>query len=384
MNEAKQIVILGSGVGGLTCARRLREKLGRGHKIVLIDHRTEYVLGASLLWIATGQRKPEEVTKNLSGVTRLDITFVPEEITRIDLQSRVVHTTSQEIGFDYLVIALGAAFAMEKIPGLATAGFNLYTLPDAVRLHKALVDFPGGRIAVLVSALPFKCPAAPHETAFLVDWFLTKRGVRPKTQIQLFTPEPLPMPAAGPEIGQVVKGMLVGRGVTPYFQHKATAVDPAKKEISFENGQRVQFDLLIIIPPHVSPRVVQEAQLTGDSGWIPVDRYTLRTEFEGVYAIGDVTGIKIGSGFMLPKAAVFAQSQAEVVAHNIACQIKGSGNPYFFDGVGACYLETGYGKAGYAMGNFFVEPRPQVVMKKSGRLWHWAKVRFERRWRKSR
>ncbi len=382
MKESKQIVILGGGVGGLTCARHLRENLGRKHNIILIDQRTEYVLGASLLWIATGLRKPEQVTKSLEGLSRRGITFVPEEVTKIDLQSRSVRTATQGFSYDYLVIALGAVFALEKIPGLANSGFNLYQLDGAVRLHEALADFPGGRIVILVSALPFKCPAAPHETAFLVDWFLTKRDVRLKTGIRLFSPEPQPMPAAGPEIGQMVKEMLLDRGVTPYFQYKTTSVDTVKKEISFENGERAPYDLLIIIPPHVPPHVVQEARLTSDSGWIPVDRLTLRTEFERVYAIGDVTGIKISSGLMLPKAAVFAQSQAEVVAHNIACQIKDSGNPYLFDGVGACYLETGYGKAGFATGNFFSEPRPQIVMKKPSRLWHWAKIRFERRWRR--
>lgn len=91
----------------------------------------------------------------------------------------------------------------------------------------------------------------------------------------------------------------------------------------------------------------------GESGWIEVDRNTMETSFNNVYAIGDITSITLDNGKILPKAGVFAHNQANMVAHNIAQRIKGKSPNDIFDGEGQCFLEIGGGKAGYAGGNFY-------------------------------
>jgi sulfide:quinone oxidoreductase len=83
---------------------------------------------------------------------------------------------------------------------------------------------------------------------------------------------------------------------------------------------------------------------------------------------------------MLPKAGVFAHAQAEVVAHRIAAEIAGVGRQDNFPGIGYCMLEAGESLAGFAYGNFFAEPSPQIELYKMGKSWHLGKVLFEQWW----
>lgn len=228
--------------------------------------------------------------------------------------------------------------------------------------------------------MPFKCPAAPYETALLTDYLLRKRGVREKVNFQFLTTEPQPMPVAGPVVGDMIKGILLERDIEYQPNQKLTSVDPASKELQFEKGEKIKFDLLLAIPPHKSPSVVTESGLGDGPGWIPVDGRTLRTKYDDVYAIGDVTAIKLPSGMMLPKAGVFAERQAQVVANSIASEISGAAEVQKYDGKGSCFIDTGYGKAGYASGDFYAEPKPLVNPRKPGRIWHWSKVLFEKYW----
>ena len=159
-----------------------------------------------------------------------------------------------------------------------------------------------------------------------------------------------------------------------------TEVDPQARRISFENGKAAEFDVLAFVPPHRAPRVVCEAGLTGESGWVAVDRHPLETQTPGVYALGDLTGIPLKMGKPLPKAGVFAHGEAKVVAHNIAHAITGRGAPARFEGHGECFIETGGGKAGFGAANFYAEPNPQVALRWVGRRWNLGKVLYEKYW----
>lgn len=159
---------------------------------------------------------------------------------------------------------------------------------------------------------------------------------------------------------------------------KIASINAPSKELVFEGGQRVPYDLLGTVPPHRVPRVVKEAGLSGETGWIPVDARTFKTQSEGVYAIGDNTTILLSAGKPLPKAGVFAHYQAEVVAKNIAAEIEGSRPSHLFNGRGYCFLEMGGGRAGFASGEFFAIPEPQMALRRPAFYWHWGKVLFER------
>jgi sulfide:quinone oxidoreductase len=188
------------------------------------------------------------------------------------------------------------------------------------------------------------------------------------------------MGVAGPDVSAAVRSVVESKGIRYHPAHQISAADPVARRLTFANGTVAEFDLLIYIPPHRAPKVVRDAGLLNESGWIPVDRQTFTTASPGVYAIGDVTTVPLTMGKPLPKAGVFAHGQAEVVAANIARKRTGRGEPRVFDGMGQCFLETGDGRAGIGQGNFYGEPAPQVKLRSPSRWWHVAKVFFEWRW----
>jgi sulfide:quinone oxidoreductase len=374
----------------------LRKQLPRPHRVVLVDRERRHLFSPSLLWLMTGGRTARQISRPLDRLTRKGIEVVCGDIGRIDPAARLIGVvecstgdgglaarpgaTTRDIEADFLVVSLGAELAPEAIPGLGEAGHNFYTLAGAESLRDALRVFEGGRIVVLTAAPAYKCPAAPYEAAMLIADHISKRKLAGRSQVYLYAAEPGPMGVAGPEVSAGVRAMVEAKGVGYHPDHQVIDVDPTVRRIRFSNGAIADFDLLAYVPPHRAPRVIRESGLVGDSGWIPVDRDTLHTAFPGVYAIGDVTGIPLKMGKPLPKAGVFAERQARVVAHNIAYEITGRGEPAAFDGHGECFIEAGDGRAGFGRGDFYAEPTPKIDLRPVGRRWHLGKVLFEKTW----
>ena len=288
--------------------------------------------------------------------------------------------TKATIGLEYLTSCTHSeSRSSDEVPGLGQC-WTFYHLEGAEGLRDELPKFKAGRIAIVVSSMPYKCPAAPYEGALLLDHYFRRRGVRADVEIRVLTPEPYPLPVAGQAAGHMVVDILAGREVWFSPGLRLKAVDHDAKMLQFEDGSDAPFDLLIATPVHRVPDVLRAAGLAKDGGWVPVDRETLVTQFEDVYAIGDCVAAPLANGMMLPKAGVFAHAEAEVVARNLAAEIAGGDPHWAFGGRGSCFLETGYGKAAYATGNFFAEPDPQVALRPPSFFWHWAKIGFERMW----
>ncbi len=375
-----EIVIVGGGVGGLVAAKRLRRSLGGGHRVTVLDRARDHLFQPSLLWVADGTRRPERLSRPLSRLNRGGVSFRLGAVQGLDLTRRLVRLGDGEVPYDYLLLAPGAELRPDLLPGLEESGRNLYTLDGAAALNADLSRFQGGRLVVLVAAMPFKCPAAPYEAAMLLEARLRAHGVRGRCDVALYTPEPQPMPVAGPALGAAVREMLASRGIAYFPGKKPVAVEPQSRTIRFETGDVATYDLLAYVPPHAAPAFVVDAGLAPAGGWVKVDPKTLATPFERVWAVGDVTGIPLPNGKSLPKAGVFAAGQAEVVARNIAALVRGAAPAAEFAGEGACFVEMGGGRAGYATGNFYATPDPVVRLKTPGRRWHWAKVLLERTW----
>ncbi|MBI5463393.1 MAG: NAD(P)/FAD-dependent oxidoreductase, partial [Ignavibacteriales bacterium] len=297
--NTKTIVILGGGVGGIVVANELRRKLPHEHKVVLVEKNAEHAFAPSFLWLMTGDRKADKITKPIRTLVRSGVEVIHAEATGIDIPHRSITTTARTLTYDYLVIALGAELAPELIPGLADAPeahYSFYTFEGTKKLQQALLDFKGGNIALVVSALPYKCPGAPHEAAMLVANYFSRQGrdgLKDKVNVHLYTPEPQPMPVAGPQLGEAVKQMLTSKGIAFHPLHKLTSVDSQNHTLSFDGKESARYDMLIAIPPHRAPRIVRDAGLSNEAGWVPVDRSTLKTKYENVYAIGDITAISI-------------------------------------------------------------------------------------------
>ena len=373
------VLVLGGGIGGAAAANALRTRLGERHRIVVVDRDAEQVFAPSLLWLMVGQRRQAAISRPLVKLLRPGIDVVRSHVHELDPIARRVVTDAGELTGDAVVIALGAELAPEAVPGYADAAHDFFTLEGAGRFASALARFEGGRVVVAVSGLPFKCPAAPYEAAFLIDADLRRRGLRDRSAIELHTPEPAPMPVAGPVLGRAVVDLLAERGIGYFPGHPVEAYDGTARQIRFTDGSVAGYDLLAAVPPHRPPAAVAGSSLTDPRGWIPVDRGTLETSAPDVFAIGDVTAITLANGKLLPKAGVFAHAEAHVVAAQIASRLEG-GPADQFDGQGYCWVELGGGVAGFAAGDFYATPDPAVVLRRPGRPWHAGKVLFERYW----
>jgi sulfide:quinone oxidoreductase len=376
---AHTVLVLGGGVGGLVAAHRLRRRLPRTDRVVLVDQDTEHRYAPSYLWALDGSRAPQKLARPLTRLRRHGIDLHTGEVTGIDVDKRHVDTTTGVHGYDRLVIALGAQLAPDAVPGFSAA-HNLYRLDGAIAARDALRTLTGGRVAVVVARPPYKCPAAPWEAALLTEALLRHRGIRNQCQVDVYTPEPLPMPTAGPDIGQAVADLLAQRGIGFHPGHQLDHIDPDRHRLAFADDDHADYDLLIGVPAHQAPTVIRDSVLAGPTGYIPVNPATLATPVDGVYAIGDVTAIPIAGGKLLPKAGVFAHAHADVVARRIADELAGHTPTASFDGIGACFLETGDGRAAYATGNFYNPNGPTLRLHPPARRWHLAKTALERYW----
>jgi sulfide:quinone oxidoreductase len=373
---SRTILVLGAGTGGIISAKELSKKVGNKAKIILFEKEEKNVFAPSLLWLMVGKRKPKQVYRNTRKITGTGIDVIIGNIDKVDPEQISVTVNDEKYKGDYMVISLGVEQTEEH--NLNKYGHDFYTLDGATNFNEKLQNFKGGKIAVLVPSLPFKCPAAPYEAAMLVASFIRKKVLIGKTDISLYTPEPGPMGVAGKELSGAVRDMVEMKGINYFPEHQL--VSATEKTLTFSNGKTSGYDLLAFTPKHQCPSVIKESKLVGKSGWIEVDRHTMETNFANVYAIGDITFIPLEMGKPLPKAGVFAHYQAESVAHNIAQKIAGKTPDKIFNGEGQCFLELGDGKAGYAGGNFYGSPLPVVKLKKPGFIWHWTKIWFEKYW----
>jgi len=377
----KTVLVLGAGTGGIVTAKELRKKAGRDTegnpvKIILFEKEEKNIFQPSLLWLMVGKRKPQQVYRSTKKLAEGGIEIVLGEIENVNPEKISVTVNGKEYQGDYMVISLGVQQTPEH--NLNSFGFDFYTLEGAATFSERLQNFTGGKIAVVVPSLPFKCPAAPYEAAMLIESYISNKGLSNKTEISLYTPEPGPMGVAGKELSGAVRQMVEMKGVKFFPEHQLTAATDST--LTFSNGKTGEFDLLSFTPKHQCPTVISKTDLVGKSGWIEVHRNTMETQFPNVYAIGDITFIPLEVGKPLPKAGVFAHYQAETVAHNIAQKIRGKDDFKTFNGDGQCFVEIGNGKAGYASGDFYGSPLPIIKMKGPGYFWHWAKVWFEKYW----
>ena len=367
---ATTTLILGGGFGGISAANSLRRLLPSEHDVVVVDKSARFHVGAGNTWIMLGKRSYEQISQSRTALLLPGVRFVEAGILGLDLPNRSVSLEKETLHWDHLVIALGADLDLGKVPGLAEAAHTFYTVEGAQRLSSVLERFPGGDLAILIPKLPFKCPPAPYEAAMLLHDAFERRGLADRARLAIYTAEGAPMTTAGPAMGQFVTDELARRAIGFHPQKTTARVDGSAQRVVFEDGSEARYDLLIAIPPHEAPKIVRDAQLTNQAGWIPVDPQTLRVktrpEVGELYAVGDVTTVPLPGRFKpdvalsLPKAGVFAEAHGRVVAHQIAARILSRAPSETFDGKGYCYLETGKDRALRGDGSFFELPHPMM------------------------
>jgi len=375
LTNIPHVVILGGGFGGLSSANELRNSLSSSQiKITIIDKKDWFMVGFAKLWIINGTRTFENSIGSLNELQKKEINFIKDEVISINLENKNVETKSEKISFDFLIISMGAVFAPQKIPGLEENGFNLYDHNHLSEIHKKLESIESGKIAISIMGMPYKCPPAPFEASLLIDSMLRKRGVRDSIQIDFYSPAPITLPAAGPEVSKQILELVNSEKIVFHNLCKIKSVE--SKKLIFENSE-ADFDLLLAIPPHIAPKVIYDSGLAKESGFIPIDR-DCKTPFENVFAVGDVTSLVVAENMAVPKAGIFAEGEGIVVAKNIISKIQLKEESALFDGKGGCFIESGRNTASVIEVDMFTNAKPSTNITESTSDNLSKKIEFEK------
>jgi sulfide:quinone oxidoreductase len=307
---------------------------GEGFEVTLIDQSDAFVFGYSKLDVLFGRTTPDAVRLPYADISKSGLQFVQETVLAIDPEARTVRTDAATHEADVLVVALGADYDVDATPGLAGVD-EFYSVGGAETLAAKLPAFDGGRVVVGVCDAPYKCPPAPSEASLLLHDYLSERGVRGDSPITFVSPLPIPIPPS-PETSHALLSVFKERDIEWIGGRRISSIDDGSVAV-LDDGRELPFDLFFGVPKHRAPDVVIESGMA-ENGYIPVSSQTLATRYPNVYAVGDVTTAGV------PKAGVFAEGAARVVAKILIAVAQGGEHPPPYDGRGSCYIEFGGGE----------------------------------------
>ena len=363
-----EVVILGGGVGGTIVANLVAKQTHGSAHVTVVDATGTHVYQPGFLYVAIGQEKPAALRRSERQLLRQDVTLVIGRATRVDPAARTVLLESgRMLRYDHLVLATGSRTMLQEVPG-ALGAHDFYTMEGAHRLFKALENFQRGTIVIGVAGIPYKCPPAPVEFAFLLDDYLRSRGIRGQTQVKLLSP--LNRAFTIEATSKLVQPILAERDIELIGFFNVESVDPVARTVTSLEGETLGYDLLVLVPPHRGQQVIEVSGLGDDRGWVPVDKNTLKhSQFEHIWAVGDTTDIPIS------KSGSVAHYEATVAAAEIAAEVNGEAPPtHVYDGKVMCFLETGKGEATTIRFDYDHAP----VSPTPARRWHWAKALFNK------
>ncbi len=372
-----RVLILGGGVGGtLTAnllARKLRSRIDRGQvDITLVDAMGAHVYQPGFMYIAMGGEREERLARSERSLLDAPVSLVVDTVVRVDDGDRTVTLASGAVlPYDYLVLSTGCRILPETIEHFETEAEHFYTAPAALHLRKALDEFKGGKVVVGIASMPYKCPPAPLEVAFLIESELRERGLRETSEVHFCSP-----------IGRAFTIESVSDMATPIFEQKGIelhtffnveAIDPDRKVVLSLEGEELPYDLLVLVPPHRGQQFLIDSGLApAPGGWLPTDRHTLRVgDRPNVFALGDATDLP------LSKAGSTAHFEAPVVVEGIAAAIEGrepEGKHAVYEGRVMCFFEVGDGKGTLLRFDYEHPPKPP----KPNALWHLGKIVFNK------
>ena len=351
----KKIVVLGAGTGGTAIANKLRKALSHdAWEITVIDKDDNHVYQPGLLFVPFGLCSVNKLIKSRKNYISNGINFVIDRIKRIDHEKNRVETLDGEFEYDWLIIGTGCRLAPEENEGLMDEwgknAFSFYTTETAAALSNAMASFSGGKLVMCVAELPFKCPVAPIEFIFLADWYFKQRGMRNKVNLHLSTPFPKCMPN-WPKGSGIMIDAAKSKNISLSTDFALQEVNKEGKYVLSYSGEKIEYDLLVIIPTNAGDEVIVESGMDDGSTFIPTDKHTLKAlNHKNIYVIGDATNIPTS------KAGSVAHYEAEIITHNLLGEINGREPEPKYDGHSTCYIVSEKGKAFLVDFNYDTEP----------------------------
>lgn len=373
----ERIVILGGGVGGtLTAnllARRLADAISLGQvDVTLVDAAGAHVYQPGFMYIAMGGEREDRLARRERALLDSEVGLLVDTAVRVDTCARtVVMASGAALPYDYLVLATGSRIVPEEIEHFVDEAQHFYSAEAALRLRHALDGFQGGRVVIGIASMPYKCPPAPLEVAFLIESELRERNLRDKSEVHFCSP--IGRAFTIETVSQMASPILEDKGIELHTFFNVEAIDPARKVVTSLEGEELPYDLLILVPPHRGQQFLIDSKLApAPGGWLPTDRHTLRVEGQrNIWALGDATDLP------LSKAGSTAHFEAPVVTEGIVAALVGrepNGRHASYDGRVMCFFEVGDGKGTLLRFDYEHPPHPGAP----NALWHWGKLIFNK------
>lgn len=349
----ERIAIVGGGAGGLILASKLAkemsEEIRKGQVSVTVFDGSEYhEFQPGYLRIAFRGKRWSKARRPLEDLIYPGVKLIHENCSIVNLENKYVVTEKsvRKYEFDEIVISTGSKTDPGQIPGLSEANHDFHTSAQrSAELFEKISRIKSGKVVVGISSLPYKCPPSPNESAFMLDEYFSKKGIRNKVDITFVTPF-LRAYSAEP-ISEVITPMYEERKIDMITGFNLDSVDNEKKELYSLEGDTIEFDHLLLVPPHTTADVLRKSDFVDEDGWAITDKRDMHIkDYDNAFAIGDNTNIPIS------KAGVEAHLQAIVVANNIVEDLRGGADRYLFTGRMQCSLETGYHKATFVIGTY--------------------------------
>ena len=317
----KHLVILGHGTGGTIIAAKMRQRLAeKDWQITVIDRDWQHHYQPGWLFIPFGIYTAADCVKPKLKFVPPGVNFVLDEVTEIDPVKKQVKTKRDTYAYDWLVVATGCRIMPDEVEGMAEGMggdvHTFYSQEGAVALFDKLKYFHQGRVVINIAELPFKCPVAPLEFAFMADWFFTKNGVRKNIEIELVTP--LSAAFTKPVAAEVLGGICAEKNikVTPNFQ--IAQADVGNKVIKSFGGVEVPYDLLVAIPPNFGAQIIIDSGMGDPMGYVDTDHHTLKAKnYDHIYVVGDATNVPTS------KAGAVAHYEADTIVANLVREMDG-------------------------------------------------------------
>jgi len=324
------------------------------------------------MYIAFGGERADRLQRPERSLLDGRVKLVVGEAVEIREEGRTVRLADGTwLGYEHMVLATGSRIVPEEVPGFEQHAHHFYGAEAALRLRGALDAFAGGPIVIGIMGLPYKCPPAPLEVAFLIEAELRQRGLRERSEVHYCSP--IGRAFTIETVSEMATPVLAEKGIELHTFFNVEAIDGERKVVQSLEGEELAYELLVLVPPHRGAQVLIDSGLApAPGGWLPTDRHTLQVGGRAnVYALGDATDLP------LSKAGSTAHFEAPVVAERIHAAIEGRapdarhGN---YQGRVMCFFEVGDGKGTLLRFDYDHPPQPP----KPNRFWHLGKVVFNK------
>ncbi|MDB5411897.1 MAG: Flavocytochrome c sulfide dehydrogenase flavin-binding [Rubritepida sp.] len=321
---AAQIVVIGGGFGGASCARALRR---HGLAVTLVEPNATYTACPFSNAVIAGLRPMERQRFGYGALRAQGIVVVHQAATGIDTTGRRVTLSGGSVlSYDRLVLSPGIALRFDALPGYDEAAASV--MPHAWQAGaqtellrsqlEAMED--GGTVVMAIPANPYRCPPGPYERASLIAYYLKTRKPRSKLLVldakDAFSKQRLfeaAWAALYPGLLEYVPLSAGGR---------ATGVDVAARAVITDFGNH-EGAVVNVIPPQRAGAIAQIAGAADRSGWCPIDPVSFESKLvPRVHVIGDAA-----IAGAMPKSAFAANAQARVCADAIAVLLRGAAVP---------------------------------------------------------